>query len=99
MRRWWLDVAGAYILQPHHQHLLQCACEAWDRKTEAAEILRAEGLVITTARGAVQPHPCVEIERSSRAAFMRSLRELDLDIELPSENWKPPPALRSNRRR
>ena len=33
---WWRDVLRDYSLEPHHLHLLQAACEAWDRKGQAA---------------------------------------------------------------
>jgi len=100
MQRWWGEVMEAYALDPHHLHLLECACDAWDRMTTARTTLREEGLTVATKDGSKKRHPCADIERDSRIAFSRMVRELDLDAEAPSERpaWRPP-ALRSNRRR
>jgi hypothetical protein len=78
---------------------LEAAADAWDRMVQARDTLRVEGLTVTTKAGCKR-HPCADIERDSRLAFARLLRELDLDAEPPPERppWRPP-AIRSNRRR
>ena len=81
-----------------HLKLLQAACEAWDRLQEARELLAKDGLCIAGREGGLRPHPAVSIERDSRIAFARLVRELDLDVEPPSDTRFFPPALRSNRR-
>ena len=96
-RVWWREVVETYALESHHLRLLQAACECWDRLQEARQILAREGLVIGGREGGVRPHPAVAIERDSRLAFARLIRELDLDTELPATGARPP-ALRSNRR-
>lgn len=95
--KWWCSVSQDYALEEHHSRLLTLAGEAFDRCTQAREILDREGIVTRTTDGAVKAHPCIGIERDSRLAFARILRELDLDVEPPSERARPP-ALRSNRR-
>jgi len=68
---------------------------------QAREVLRREGLTVPTAGGSSKRHPASEIERDSRLAFARLVRELDLDVEPPPSDkpgWRPP-ALSSNRRR
>jgi P27 family predicted phage terminase small subunit len=99
MATWWRQVVEAYNLDPHHLHLLEAACDAWDRMVEARTVLRDEGLTVTTKHG-TKKHPAADIERDSRLAFARLVRELDLDCEPPQEQrgWRPP-AIRSNRRR
>ena len=62
------------------------------------ELLARDGLTIPTGDGGLKAHPCVGIERDSRLAFARLLRELDLDVEPPSDPRPRPPGLRSNRR-
>jgi len=86
-----------YSLEPHHIRLLTLACEAFDRCTQAREAIAAEGLTIATGDGGCKAHPAVAIERDSRLAFCRCLRELDLDVEPPANSRTAPPALRSNR--
>ena len=46
---------------------------------------------------APRSRPEIAIERDSRVAFARLIRELDLDTNSPAESSRPP-ALRSNRR-
>jgi phage terminase small subunit len=77
-----------YDLEPHHQRLLQAACEAWDRLQEAREVLRQEGTYVEGRYGP-RAHPAVAVERDSRVAFARLLRELDLDGE-PGPDPRPP---------
>jgi phage terminase small subunit len=88
-----MTVVETWTLEEHHLRLLTLAGEAWDRCTQAREQLRRDGLTVTTRHGEVRTHPCVAIERDSRVAFARLLRELDLDVEAPEA--RRPPALRS----
>jgi len=101
MQSWWRQVMGDYELEPHHELLLSAAADAWDRMTEARAQLREEGLTVATKSGKKR-HPAADIERDSRLAFARLLRELDLDAPAarpePDGGWRPP-SLRSNRRR
>jgi P27 family predicted phage terminase small subunit len=100
MQGWWRTVMTDYALEAHHLRLLEAACDAWDRMVQAREVLRIEGLTIA-GRDGRKAHPAVAVERDSRLAFARLVRELDLDAEPPPERpaWQRPPALRSNRRR
>jgi P27 family predicted phage terminase small subunit len=99
MRAWWQQVVAEFDLDPHHLKLLEAAADAWDRMASARAAVIAEGLTVTTKHG-VKKHPAVDIERDSRIAFSRILRELDLDEPVPSPAaYVPPPAIRSNRRR
>lgn len=95
--RWWLSVAGDYELEPHHLRLLTLAAESWDRCQQAREALDRLGIVYLDRFGAPRSRPEIAVERDSRLAFARLLRELDLDVEPPPERGRPP-ALRSNRR-
>jgi P27 family predicted phage terminase small subunit len=99
MQHWWRQVVADFDMSSHHLHVLLCACDAFDRMTEAREILREEGLTVVTANG-TKVHPCVGVERDSRNALMRAIRELDLDEPMPApQAYMRPPSLRSNRRR
>ncbi|GAG28139.1 unnamed protein product [marine sediment metagenome] len=95
-RRWWRQVVGDYQLEAHHLKLLTLAAEAWDTCQQAREAVAEKGLTFEDRFG--QPHslPEVAIERDSRLAFARLLRELDLDVEPPAGSSRPP-GLRSNK--
>lgn len=97
-KAWWRSVMRDYSLEPHHQHLLQAACEAWDRMQQARQALDDHGgLTFTDDRGVIRAHPAVAMERDARVAFARLVRELDLDAGGLAEAPRPP-ALVSNRR-
>jgi phage terminase small subunit len=95
-RAWWSLVAHDYTLEAHHYRLLTLAGESWDRCVQAREAIAAEGIVFRDDRGNPRTHPAVAIEKDSRIAFARIVRELDLDVEAPVPNRVAPPALRSN---
>ena len=78
--------------------LLQAAVECWDRLQQARELLARDGLVIEGREVGMRPHPAAAIERDSRIAFARLIRELDLDVEPPGSARTAPAPLRSNRR-
>lgn len=96
-RLWFEGVLGEYELEPHHIRLLTLAGEALDRGCEAREALAKHGLTYDDKRGMPHARPEVAIERDSRTAFARLLRELDLDVD-DAPPAPRPPALRSNRR-
>ena len=91
--RWWQDVVDEWDLDEHHIRLLTLAAEAWDRCVEAREILAREGLTYLDRFDQPKPRPEVGIERDSRLAFARLLRELDLDAEPPKESSSRPPGI------
>ena|SRR5258708_6851621 len=97
-RRWWRVVTEVYELEEHHLKLLQFCCESWDRAAEAREILAKEGLTYTDRFGCPRSRPEIAVERDSRIAFARMLRELDIDAVDEPHDRDRPPALRSNRR-
>ena len=94
-RRWVESVLAEYELEPHHTRLLILAAEAWDRCQQAREAIAQHGLTFEDRFGAPRQRPEVGVERDSRLAFARLLRELDLDVSAPDDPR--PPALRSNR--
>ena len=88
-RRWWSSVVADYQLEPHHIRLLSLAGEAWDRCTEAREALVEHGLTFTDRFDCPKPRPECAIERDSRLAFARMIRELALD-DSESPETRPP---------
>lgn len=88
-KRWWDQVVTDYELEPHHLRLLRLAAEAWDRGQEAREAINKNGLTFFDRFGTPKARPEVAIERDSRIAFARLLRELCLDLEEPAEARPP----------
>jgi hypothetical protein len=84
-RRWWGAVIAEYELEEHHVRLLTLAAESWDRATQAREAIDREGLTYVDRFGTPRVRPEVAVERDSRIAFARLLRELSLDVEPPAE--------------
>jgi phage terminase small subunit len=84
-------VCKEYELQEHHVKLLTAASEAWDRLQQAREALQQHGLVYVDARGVPHSRPEVAVERDSRIAFARIVRELRLDgTGLPDDAGRTP---------
>jgi P27 family predicted phage terminase small subunit len=95
-RKWFANVIENFELEGHHLKLLTMAAEAWDRSRQAREALDEHGLTYSDRFGCPHPRPEIAIERDARTGFARILRELDLDIEPPAEQRRPP-GIRSNR--
>ncbi len=91
-KRWWTSVVDGYGLEPHHVRLLTLAGEAWDRCQQSREALQQHGLTYMDRFEQPRSRPEVAIERDSRIAFARLVRELALDAVDPpirhgSRNW------------
>jgi P27 family predicted phage terminase small subunit len=82
-KRWWSAVVAAYELEAHHRTLLSLACEALDRCMAARAAIDRHGPIYTDRFGQPKARPEVAIERDSRIAFARMLRELQLDAGAP----------------
>ena len=85
MRQFYRKIVRTYVLSDQHFRLLEAACEAHDRKSEARALLDAEGLTVSNRHGEKRPHPAVGIERDSAVRFARMLREIGLSDE-PSDS-------------
>jgi phage terminase small subunit len=97
-RQWFASVLSDFVLEPHHVRLLTLAAESWDRCQQARAALAEEGLTYTDRFGAPRLRPEVAVERDSRIAFARLVRELDLDLAGGDDPADRAPPLRSNRR-
>lgn len=91
----WRAVTAEYELFPHQFVALELAADAYDRCVQAREALRGDGLLVEDRFGkATKPHPAIAVERDSRIAVMRALRELDLEIDdLPAASTSPRPKI------
>jgi phage terminase small subunit len=92
---WFASVLKEYELDSHHIRLLTKACEAWDRSEQAREAIANFGMTYEDRFGAPRARPECGIERDSRLAFARLVRELGLHVAQPVESR--PPALKANR--
>ena len=93
-RKWWSSAVKDYRLEAHHVRLLTLAGEAWDRCNQARKAIDEHGLTFTDRFGCPKARPEAAIERDSRIAFARLLREVDLDVEPPADARRPPQLLR-----
>lgn len=89
-KKWYRQILEDYELESHHIKILTLAAEAWDRCQQAREILDKEGLTYIDRFGQPRARPEVAVERDSRIAFARLVRELCLDIDPPEEPGRPP---------
>jgi phage terminase small subunit len=80
---WWDTVVSSFEIRPHQLQTLQVAGEAWDRKEEARAALKQHGLTYTDAKDMIRARPEVQIERDSRVAYPRAVRELALEVPPP----------------
>ena len=87
-RQWWEAVCEQWELEDHHRRLLTLAGESWDRAVQARKAIAEQGLTYNDRFGTPRARPEISIERDSRLAFARLLRELGLDVAEPDS--RPP---------
>lgn len=92
---WWSAVLDDYDLEQHHVRLLTKACESWDLSEAAREAIAEHGMTYLDRFNCPRARPEIAIEKDSKIAFARLVREIGLDIAPPSDSR--PPALRANR--
>ena len=78
----WRSVLSDYELEARHEATLLVGLEARDRMLQAQAAIEADGAYID-GRFGKKAHPALAVERDSRVAFMRAMRELGLDLEAP----------------
>lgn len=88
-RKWWQSIIAEYELESHHLRLLRLAAEAWDRCQQARRRLQKHGMTYDDRFGQPKSRPEVAIERDSRLAFARLVRELGFDVADPDQSRPP----------
>lgn len=84
-KTWFTKVAAENKVNGAQAKLLAMAAETWDRYERARKTLDAQGVTYTDRFGAPRSRPEVAVERDSRLAFVRMLRELGLaEVDLPT---------------
>jgi phage terminase small subunit len=79
-KAWLRQLEAAYPLEPEKQQLALAAANALDRAEGARQRVEQDGPFIDDRFGQVKPHPAVNVERDARAAFVRTVRALDLPM-------------------
>jgi P27 family predicted phage terminase small subunit len=90
-RVWFDEIWRSFELESQHVKILQLAAEAWDCYEAARNDISENGSTFKNKFGDVKPHPSVALMQNSRLAFLRVLRELNLDIAPPSDGARPKP--------
>ena len=67
-----------YELSEEGLALLAVAVEARERMLRAERLLRRDGLVVKTKRGAVSAHPAARIRKDAESTFLQALRQIGL---------------------
>lgn len=80
---WVREVMDEFVLESHHLRLLFAAASAWDRAEEAREAIDAEGMTYEDRFGQPRLRPEAQVERDSRLAFAKLVKQLELDVEPP----------------
>lgn len=79
----WRAVVEQYELDASGLVLLETLCDAWERYAEARETLAREGTYVS-GRWGTRAHPAASIEKDTRIAIARLVREMDLEgVPLP----------------
>lgn len=87
-RRHWARITKEYELTPDAAMILETGLENWDMAQRARALIRKDGMVLNGRR-----HPAVEMQKLGDMIFLRSMRELGLNISDAGDNGRPPDAL------
>ena len=71
--------------------ILRVALESFDRAQAARVAITKDGMTVVDKFGQTKPHPLLQCERDSRAAFLAGLKALNLDIEPLRDSAGRPP--------
>jgi P27 family predicted phage terminase small subunit len=88
-RSLWVAVVAGYELEPRHEKTLLVALESLDRLRQAPRAIEADGPYPADRFGQPKAHPALAIERDSRIAYLRAMREMGLDLSEPISSRPP----------
>ncbi len=79
MKKFWRSILAEYELEPDAALILRTACEQFDRAQQARAEIERDGLVADGNRR----HAACDVEKTAVGLFLRSLRQLGLDVVQP----------------
>jgi phage terminase small subunit len=83
-RVWFDQICREYELESQHLKILQIAAESWDTYENGRDSIAENGMTFVNLKhGDIKPRPEVAIMQNSRIAFLRAVRELNLDVAPP----------------
>src|SRR4051794_1147566 len=78
----WRRVVSSYDIADEGGREILCnACQALDRAQECAAAIANDGAVVRSKTGVLREHPLLRCEAANRAACVRFVRNLGLDVE------------------
>jgi hypothetical protein len=80
----WRSIQAEYELDPEATELLRVGLENLDLGDKARESLRNEGLTIDGKK-----HPALDAAKQCDGMFLRSMRQLGLDVVAPGPMGRP----------
>ena len=89
MRKWVARVCERYQVAENDFKLLVMAAESWDLAENARIVIRKHGVSYRDRFGQPRQRPECAVLRDSRIAFIRIMRELNLESEVPPEDDPP----------
>jgi phage terminase small subunit len=94
-RAWVEQMKADYVLDEHHELMLEAAGQLWDRYEEARDIISRDGILVTSPTGVLKPHPLIATERNAVREFAALIKQLKLDGD--DRETLPVPGVRSHR--
>ncbi|MDX9788658.1 MAG: hypothetical protein RBT11_17910 [Desulfobacterales bacterium] len=90
--RLWEAIVSEYEIDDSIGLAILCrALESFDRMREAQRAIQEHGVVFVDRFNQIRNNPANAVERDSRAAFLASLKQLNVDVEIaPSKPGRPP---------
>ena len=79
--KWWSRFVEGWMIDPAGLMILEGSLEAFDRMRQAQAQIAEDGPCVTDRFGQKKQHPAILTERDSRAALLRGLKSLGLDLE------------------
>jgi P27 family predicted phage terminase small subunit len=77
----WESIVAEWDLDRPALLILETVLEAFDRMREAQRTIAAEGIVVRDRFDQPKQHPATVVEYHSRAAMLRGLKQLGIDLK------------------